>query len=140
MKQCSRHRVASLVLALVAVAASAQSAVTVAGRDLSALASGRSWSLSPYGDPDNPAVSMVWDFRSDGSVCARAAGTKAGDPCADEGRWSIKGDLLCWELSWYGASYGFKTACSSVRALTGERLELRNEKAPDLTYMVARPR
>ena len=58
---------------------------------------------------------------------------------ADEGRWTLKGDVLCWELNWYGASYGFKSACSAVRASAPGRLELRNEKAPDLSYMVARP-
>lgn len=131
--------VLGLALALSEAGAAAQPAGSVGGGELTTLVAGRSWSLSPYGDPDNAALSMVWDFRRDGSVCARAAGTKAGDPCADEGRWTLKGDVLCWELNWYGASYGFKSACSAVRASAPGRLELRNEKAPDLSYMVARP-
>ena len=71
--------------ALNAVPLSAQPAAIV-GDVLRTLVSGRSWALSTYGDPTNPATTMVWDFRSNGTVCARLGASKAGDKCADEGK------------------------------------------------------
>ncbi len=112
---------------------------TVVSDELLALVSGRSWAMSTYGDPTNPATTMIWDFRSDGSVCARMGASKIGDKCADEGKWNLHNDRLCWDLTWFGGSFGFKTACCSVSRSGPDRLHLQSEKVPDLTFMVVRP-
>ena len=117
----------------------ANATVAIVGDELRALVSGRSWALSTYGDPTNPATTMVWDFRSDGTVCARPGASKVGDTCADEGKWSLRGDLLCWNLTWFGASFGFKTACSSAKRTKPDRIHLHSEQAPDFTYLVVKP-
>ena len=117
----------------------ANAAGAIVGDELRALVSGRSWALSTYGDPTNPATTMVWDFRSDGTVCARPGASKVGDKCADEGKWSLRGDLLCWDLTWFGASFGFKTACCSAKRTRSDFIHLHSEQAPDLTYMVVKP-
>lgn len=139
MKQRNVHRLAGIALISMAASAAPQAGESIIGDDLVAMVSGRSWALSTYGNTSNPATAMVWDFRKDGSVCARFAGSRVGDKCADEGRWRIDGDKLCWDLTWFGGTFGFKTACSIVQRVGPERVELRNEKLPDLTFMVVRP-
>ena len=124
--------------ALSAVSLPAQ-ANAVVGDELRTLVSGKSWALSTYGDPTNPATTMVWDFRSDGTVCARPGASKVGDKCADVGKWNLRDNLLCWDLTWFGASFGFKTACNSVKRSSPDRVQLHSEKAPELTFMVVRP-
>ena len=134
-------RVFLFAAALVAfvLPAYSQSGLRVTGEDLLALVSGRSWAISPYGDPEKPAVTMVWDFRSDGSVCARAGASKVGDKCYDEGKWTVKQHLLCWDLTWYGEAYGYKSSCSTVWKMGPGRLELRSEKTPELPGMAVKP-
>lgn len=122
---------ASLVLTAVA-----QVPAKIAGDELIALATGRTWAISFYGNPDNPGSTNIWDFRKNGSVCARGAGSKRSEKCADEGKWSVKGEKFCWELTWMGESLGTKTACSSVSKAANDRFELRNEKNPDLSFAV----
>lgn len=39
----------------------------------------------------------------------------------------------------FGGTFGFKTTCSIVQRAGPERVELRNEKLPDLTFMVVKP-
>ena len=118
--------VQSLTLATFAVTpVSSQTTTTkIVGNDLSALASGRSWGISYYGDPSNPALTMVWDFRKDGSVCARAPNGKRGDKCMDEGKWNVKGEAVCWELTWMGEPAGFKANCFSVTRIDQELFQL----------------
>lgn len=127
------------VAALGAFPLRAQTATAIVGDELRSLVSGRSWALSTYGDPTNPATTMIWDFRKDGTVCARPGASKVGDKCADEGRWVLRGNLICWDLTWFGGSVGFKSACSSVKRTGPERVQLHNEKTPDLTFMVVKP-
>lgn len=126
-----------LVLVSSAVApALSQTLGGVVGDDLKALVHGRSWAISFYGNPANPAITNTWDFRKDGSLCARPTNTRMGDKCADEGRWTVKGEMICWELTWLGKSYGFAAACSAVGRLEDERFELRKEDAPQVTFAV----
>ena len=96
----------------------------IVGDDLNALASGRSWGISYYGDTNNPALTMVWDFRKDGSVCARSPSGKKGDKCMDEGKWNVKGEAICWELTWMGEPAGFKANCFSVKKIDQELFQL----------------
>jgi hypothetical protein len=97
---------------------------------------GRTWAFSQYGDPGNAVQTNVWDFRKDGSVCARTIGSKRTDKCADEGKWFIRGRLICWELTWMGESQGLKTPCLAVQKVGSDRFELRNEKSLDLRFAV----
>lgn len=110
----------------------------IVGNDLSALASGRSWGISYYGDPSNPALTMVWDFRKDGSVCARSPGGKKGDKCMDEGKWNVKGEAVCWELTWIGEAGGFKANCFSVKRIDEELFQLDRQKEPDTKFALFR--
>ncbi len=129
-----------LGLTLGSVSAYAQTdAVPVVGDELRALITGRSLALSTYGDATNPATSMVWNFRRNGSVCARPVAAKPSDKCADEGTWTLKGDVLCWELTWFGGSFGFKSACSSLKRTADAGLQLNSVSAPDLVFMNVRP-
>jgi hypothetical protein len=76
MKQRSVHRLAGIALISMAAPAAPQAGESIVGDALVALVSGRSWALSTYGNTSNPATAMVWDFRKDGSVCARFAGAE----------------------------------------------------------------
>jgi len=53
-----------------------------------------------------------WSWKSDGSVCFRV---EAGEgKCADTGSWKLDGNRLCYDLTWWGASGGFKSSCFRV--------------------------
>jgi hypothetical protein len=115
-----------------------QSAANIVGDNLSALVNGRSWAISYYGDPTNPALTMVWDFRKDGSVCARSPGGKKGDKCMDEGKWAAKGEALCWDLTWMGEAGGFKSSCFSVKKISNDQFQMDRQKEPAMKFAVFR--
>ena len=124
-----------LLLSLVATKAFSQSPVSLSGLEISNLVSGRSLAISYYGDPTpSSATTSVWDFRKDGSVCARYVGTKRGEKCAEVGTWTISNDMLCWDLPTIGRGLGTNPACSTASQPKPERLELRNQKTPDLLF------
>jgi hypothetical protein len=125
-------------LSLVFLPAYAQSPPNVEGDELKALVDGRTWAFSLYGDPNNAAQANVWDFRKNGSVCARMIGSKRTDKCADEGKWHIKDNMVCWELTWMGEAQGLKTACSAVHRAAKDRFELRKPKNPELAFAVVK--
>lgn len=127
---------AALLATCMVDAALTQPAQEISGAALLELVSGRTWGLSIYGTPERPSHTNLFDFRKDRSVCARAVGSKLTDKCADQGKWEVKNNLLCWELTWLGAESGLKASCVSVRQVTGDRFELRNEKTPDLVFAV----
>jgi hypothetical protein len=112
----------------------AQTAPGLAGSELKGLISGRSLAISHYGDPANAASTSVWDFRKDGSICARYVGAKRSEKCAEEGKWSVADGALCWELPTIGRGLGTNPACSTVGQVKPDRLELRNVKSPDLPF------
>jgi hypothetical protein len=133
MKELRLNVVITLALAsIINTPAFSQSPTSIVGEQLNALTSGRSWAISFYREPTNPALTAVWDFRKDGSVCARMLGSKGDAKCADEGKWTTKGEMLCWELTWLGESGGYKTACSSVSKAGADRFELRSQKMPEV--------
>ncbi len=117
-----------LSLAAVISPGVAQTTGNIVGDELKVLTSGRTWAIVWEGRMS------VWDFRKDGSVCARLSGSKSGDKCADEGKWFLKGEMVCWELTWLGEAFGVKTACSSVRKISDGHFEMRNEKNQDLSF------
>ena len=131
--------VAFAALSAVSLPALHAQANAVVGDELRNLVSGKSWALSTYGDPTNPATTMVWDFRSDGTVCARFVNSRVGEKCADVGKWNLRDNLLCWDLTWFGGSAGIKTACNSVKRSGPDRVHLHSDKAPELTFMVVHP-
>lgn len=55
-----------------------------------------------------------WNWSKDGSVCARAIDAKRTDKCADDGKWRIEEDKLCWKLTWLGGSEGYKSVCIDI--------------------------
>jgi hypothetical protein len=139
MKRLFLNALNYLALASFTVApAFSQSPVNVVGDDLTALANGRSWGISYYGDPTNPALTMVWDFRKNGSICARAPGGKKGDKCMDEGKWTVKGEILCWELTWMGEAGDFKANCFFVKKVGSDRFQLNKQKEPETKFAVFR--
>ena len=129
----------SLGLLTFAIApAFSQPATKIVGDDLSALAKGRSWGISYYGDPTNPAQTMLWDFRKDGSVCARSNGMKKDDKCMDEGKWEVRGEVICWELSWIGEAGNFKANCFSVKKISQDQFQMNYQKQPDTRFALFR--
>lgn len=124
----------AVLLSLVATQALSQSPAGLPGSEISKLVSGRSLAISFYGDPTNTASTSIWDFRKDGSVCARIIGAGRREKCAEEGKWNISNDMLCWDLPSIGRSLGTNPACSSAKQPKPDRLELRNQKTPDLTF------
>jgi len=136
MKVFVSNAIMGITLMWFAVTPSAsQTTGNVVGEELKALVNGRTWAIS-YSDPNDPAYTYVWDFRKSGSVCARLAGSPRHDKCADEGKWSIRDEKLCWELSWMGDALKLKTACSFVKRTGNDGFELRNEKTPELTFLM----
>jgi hypothetical protein len=102
--------------ALVASVALAQAPVDYLTADqVKQIVSGRTWVIGWQRDLANAATVTHWDFKSDGTVCARFIGAKAKDRCADEGKWTLRGETLCWELQRIGETYGYKSACVRIR-------------------------
>jgi hypothetical protein len=90
--------------------------------------SGRKWVISFSGNLRDPSTVTYWDFRADGSVCARLVASKAGDKCADDGRWVVEGQKLCWELTWLGQQYAYKSACVRVQKVGTTHYDAISEK------------
>jgi hypothetical protein len=111
-----------------------QAPTNVVGDDLKALVSGRTWAFSQYGDVNLQTHLNIWDFRKDGSVCARSVGAKRTDKCADEGKWSIREDMVCWDLTWMGEAMKLKSACFSIKKVGTDKLEMRSKGAPEMTF------
>jgi len=105
------------------VAAAQTSGDHLAAEQLKNLVNGKTWALSFQGDLANPNTVTYWDFKADGSVCARFTGSKAKDKCADDGKWRLQGEALCWELQRIGATYGYKSVCVRVRKVDEKRYE-----------------
>ncbi len=62
-----------------------------------------------------------WSWSEDDTVCLRIFGPD-GD-CADTGTWSIDGDVMCYELTWWGEGDGYRINCFTVVALGDDRYE-----------------
>jgi hypothetical protein len=109
---------------LIPFAAAAQTAADHLTADqLKNLVSGRTWVIAWQRDLTNPLTVTHWDFKADGSVCARFVGGKAKDKCADDGKWRLQGEALCWELQRIGETYGYKSVCVRIRKVDEKRYE-----------------
>lgn len=117
-----------------ALPAMSQATTNVVGDDLKALVSGRAWAFTTYGDLNLQTHINIWDFRKDGSVCARSVGAKRTDKCADEGKWFIREDMVCWDLTWMGEATKLKSACSSITKVGTDKFEMRSKSAPEMTF------
>lgn len=62
-----------------------------------------------------------WSWNAENTLCLRFS-NQTGD-CADTGTWTIKGDVMCYELTWWGESVGDRSNCFTVNALGGNRYE-----------------
>lgn len=60
-------------------------------------------------------MDLYWTWKSDGTVCVRN-GERAGS-CMDTGTWKLEGERMCYELTWWGAESGFKSACYRITDL-----------------------
>lgn len=134
MRTSLSHLFAATLLAVTSVQASSQPTTEVKAGPLVELIRGRTLAISFYGDPSDQTVTYTWDFRVDGSLCARIIGAARSDKCAEEGKWTTEGAFLCWEMPMIGRSLGMNPACSSVLQTKPERYELRNKKTPDLKF------
>jgi hypothetical protein len=65
------------------------------GEELQQIVKGKTWAIAFYGDLSDALRTAYWDFKADGSVCARLANNKPGTRCADTGTWKIQGNMLC---------------------------------------------
>lgn len=75
---------------------------------------GKQWELKWAACMGAPPCRAYWDWKADGSVCARAIDAARDDRCADEGRWRLNENTLCWDLQWFGSDSGVKSACVRV--------------------------
>lgn len=91
---------------------------------LKSLVTGRTWAISMRGDLANPNSVTYWDFKADGSICPRFSGSKPKDKCADDGKWRLQGEVLCWELERIGEAQGYKSVCARVRKVNEKRYEV----------------
>ncbi len=66
---------------------------------------------------------QFWDWKQDGSICARMSGWDRQEKCADTGRWRLQGDDLCWDLEWLNRSLGMSNACVTIEGTEAERYE-----------------
>lgn len=109
-------RLASLgmMLMLGLLASSPAAAQALDGTAIEKLALQGTWAAkdSSYGN---------WSWSKDNTVCHRLL-DPVGD-CSDTGTWTINGDVMCYELTWWGSAYGIKDNCFTVKALGDDRYE-----------------
>ena len=46
------------------------------------------------------------------------------EECADDGKWKIQGDALCWDFKWIGEQYGYTSTCRHVRKVDTASFQL----------------
>ena len=63
----------------------------------------------------------LWSWGEDNSVCLRLLGLN--EDCSDTGNWKIDDNVLCYELTWWGKSYGIRKNCFTVVALADGKFE-----------------
>lgn len=101
-----------------------QAAPTLSPEQLLTVVRANTWHVDFGGGSDLPGI---WDFNADGSLNGRLRGAKAGTKCADMGKWKIHADMVCWDFTWLGADYNYKSVCARVR------------KTDERTYMLVDP-
>lgn len=103
------HAVLLLIPLLLAPCATPQAAPAVLDAKAAAsLLSDRLWHLKPTG----AASVYYWTWKSDKTVCVRFE--EQSTKCDDTGRWKFDGDHVCYELTWWGESLGFRSDCFRI--------------------------
>jgi len=64
-----------------------------------------------------------WTWSGDGAVCVRVLEPE-GD-CADTGTWTVSGEALCYEFTWFGEGDGVRKNCFTVHPLGDGRFDTR---------------
>lgn len=113
----------TMIVFLCPIGVHAQAGAEEDADQLKTLVAGKTWAMAFQGDLSDSATLTYWDFKADGSICARFAGSKPKDKCADDGTWQVKGNVLCWELQRIGETYGYKSACVRARKVDNKRYE-----------------
>jgi len=75
------------------------------------LISDHTWQQSSYSGPGF----NYWSWKSDGSLCLRTEDKNSR--CADTGHWKLDAERLCYELTWWGATDGWTSACFRITDL-----------------------
>jgi len=105
--------VGALALMLMLLASFSAKAQALDGNAVNQLALKGSWAAEDdFG---------FWNWDEDGTVCLRFLDPNSD--CADKGTWTIDGDVMCYELGWWGESYGMRSNCFTVKALSDEKYE-----------------
>jgi len=108
MKTWSRLLISFLISFFALLAGFQAAAATLDAKAARSLISDRMWQQKAGSGPGY----NYWSWKSDGSVCLRTD-AKSGK-CADTGRWKLDAERLCYELTWWGASIGRKSACLRI--------------------------
>lgn len=74
--------------------------------------------------PSDPKFFSHWNFRADGSLCARLIGSGPKTECADVGKWQAENNSLCWKLNSIGTTTGINSTCGWVRKGEGDLYEI----------------
>jgi len=73
-----------------------------------ALITDRTWQQQQAHGPGK----LYWTWKSDGSACLRIDDGQG--KCTDTGKWKLEGNRMCYELTWWGATVGRKSACFRI--------------------------
>jgi hypothetical protein len=74
--------------------------------------------------PTDPNFFTYWNFRTDGSLCARLIGSGPKTECAEVGKWRAENNTLCWQLATIGTTTGISSTCGWVRKGAGDFYEI----------------
>jgi len=108
-----RHACAELIITLGFFSSYPASAQALDGNAIQNLALQGTWAAEKdWG---------YWSWSEDKTVCFRKIG--ADGDCADTGTWAVDGDVMCYELTWFGESYGVRKNCFTVQKLGDGRYE-----------------
>lgn len=88
------------------------------------LISGKRLELRFEGAPPGPNFISHWDFRADGTLCARLIGSSPRTECADVGSWRTENNTVCWQLKNIGTTTGINSVCGRVRPGQGNLYEI----------------
>ena len=102
---------------------SAPAAEKLGSDEFSSLVNGKTWKIQLI-------QAAYWDWRKDGVVCARLVGDiDRTSKCADEGRWRLDGEKLCWKLTWLGKTSRLDKNCIFAFRAANDRLEAHRVEA-----------
>lgn len=98
----------AVLAGVLAVFAATAGAAALDSRGTKSLLSDHTWQIKFI----TTGTVVYWTWRSDGSVCPRS--NTIDSECIDKGAWRLDGDRVCYQLTWLGATAGFKAQCFRV--------------------------